>query len=356
SPHLNERQRRLWAGAQARALGRGGIAAVARETGMSRSTVQTGAGEIDSGDEVTTRVRRPGAGRPRAEARDPDLLAALDNLVEPTTRGDPMSALRWTSKSTRNLADELTREGHAVSTNTVADLLEDMEFSLQAPSKQKEGSSHPDRDAQFRYIHDRAKEYLGATEPVISVDTKKKELIGEYRIRGREYQPKSSPERVNVHDFIDPDVAKAVPYGVDDIGADVGWVSVGEDHDTAGFAVETIRSWWEMVGALSYPKAHRLLITADAGGGNGYRNRLWKVELAELASETGLEITVCHFPPGRSKWNNIEHRLFSHITMNWRGRPLISHEVVVNLIGATKTRSGLKVHAHRDRASYPTGL
>ena len=356
SPHLNERQRRLLAGAQARAVGRGGVAAVARASGMSRSTVSTGAAEVDEGPELTERVRRPGAGRPRIEDRDPGLVEALDALVEPTARGDPESPLRWTCKSTRNLADALTEAGHPVSAQVVAELLAALGYSLQATSKQVEGSSHPDRNAQFGYINDLAAEHLDSAQPVISVDTKKKELVGNYANGGQEWQPAGEPVRVEVHDFIDPAVGKAIPYGVYDVAADQGWVSVGADHDTAAFAVATIGRWWDMVGAVAYPKAKRLLITADAGGSNSYRSRLWKVELAKLAADAGLDITVCHFPPGTSKWNKIEHRLFSHISMNWRGRPLTSHEVVVDLIAGTTTRTGLKVRAELDRASYPKGI
>jgi transposase len=356
APHLNERQRRLLAGAQARALGRGGVAAVARASGMSRSTVQTGAREVDEGPEQTTRVRRAGAGRPRLIDKDPALLSNLDDLVEPTARGSPMSPLRWTCKSTRNLADELAAQGHAISPNTVAELLHYMGYSLQAPSKQVEGARHPDRDGQFRYINAQAGAYLGDGEPVISVDTKKKEVVGNLKNGGREWQPKGEPVRVDVHDFPDPEVGKAIPYGVYDIGADAGFVVVGDDHDTAAFAVATIARWWDTVGAVAYPAAKRLLITADAGGSNGYRNRLFKVELAKLAERAGIAITVCHFPPGTSKWNKIEHRLFSHISMNWRGRPLESHEVVVDLIAATKTRTGLTVRAALDHSYYPTGI
>jgi hypothetical protein len=356
SPHLNERQRRLWAGAQARALGRGGIAMVARATGLSRSTVQTGAAEVDAGPALTERVRRPGAGRPRVEDHDPQIIEALDALVEPTARGDPESPLRWTCKSTRNLADALTASGHPVSAHVVAELLAALGYSLQATSKQIEGSAHPDRNAQFGHINDLAAEFLAATQPVISVDTKKKELVGNYANRGREWQLAGEPVRVEVHDFIDPAVGKAIPYGVYDLAANERWVSVGEDHDTAAFAVATIARWWDMVGAVAYPKAKRLLVTADAGGSNSYRNRLWKVELAKLAAQAGLDITVCHFPPGTSKWNKIEHRLFSHISMNWRGRPLTSHDVVVDLIAGTSTRTGLKVRAELDHGTYPKGI
>jgi hypothetical protein len=356
SPHLDERQRRLLAGAQARALGRGGIAMVARASGMARSTVRIGTSEIDQGPELTRRARRPGAGRPKATVHDPGLLAALDALVEPTARGDPESPLRWTCKSTHKLADELGAQGHRVSARTVAELLVGMDYSLQATSKQVEGAQHPDRDGQFRYLNEQARQQLADSQPVISVDTKKKEVVGNLANKGREWQPKGAPVRVDVHDFPDPNIGKAIPYGVYDLGADQGWVTVGDDHDTAAFAVATIRRWWQMVGKVAYPDAARLLVTADAGGSNSYRSRLWKVELGKLAAETGLAITVCHFPPGTSKWNRIEHRLFSQISMNWRGRPLVSHEVVVDLIGATTTRTGLRVRAELDRGAYPTGV
>ncbi len=355
-PQLDERQRRLLAGAQARALGRGGVAVVARTSGMSHSTVHLGIREIDQGPQPAGRIRRPGAGRPKATDRDPGLLAALDALVEPTSRGDPESPLRWTCTSTRKLADELTAQGHRVSARTVARLLGAMDYSLQAPRKQVEGAQHPDRDGQFRYLAEQATGHLAAGQPVISVDTKKKEVVGTLAGKGREWQPKGSPVRVDVHDVPDPQVGKAIPYGVYDLGADQGWVTVGDDHDTAAFAVATIGRWWQMVGKLAYPQASRLLITADAGGSGGYRSRLWKVELGKLAAETGLQVTVCHFPPGTSKWNRIEHRLFSQISMNWRGRPLVSHEVIVDLIGKTTTRTGLTVRTELDRGSSPTGV
>jgi transposase len=355
SPHLNERQRRLWAGVEARSLGRGGITAVAKATGMSRSTVQVAVSELASGAPVSERVRRPGAGRKALVETDPGLLKALDDLVEPTARGDPMSPLRWTAKSLRTLADELTRQGHPVGASKVGQLLRALGYSLQAPAKEVEGSQHEDRDAQFRHINDQAQKHLDAGQPVISIDTKKKEIVGNFANKGREYRPKGDPEEVNVHDFPDKELGKAIPFGVWDMTADEGFVVVGADHDTAEFAVATISRWWDMVGADAYPEATRLLITADAGGSNGYRLRLWKLELAKLAERTGLQITVCHFPPGTSKWNKIEHRLWSHVSMNWRGRPLTSHEVVVNLIGATKTRTGLTVRAHLDRGSYPAG-
>jgi len=355
SPHLNERQRRLWAGVEVRSFGRGGIAAVARATGMSRSTIGNALTELDGGAEPSERVRRRGAGRKPLIDLDPGLLMALDDLVEPTARGDPMSPLRWTAKSVRRLAEELTAQGHPVSASKVGQLLRAMDYSLQAPAKENEGAQHPDRDAQFGHINQQAKLHLDAGQPVISIDTKKKEVVGNLANKGREYQPKGTPERVAVHDFPDPKVGKAIPFGVYDLGTDEGFVVVGDDHDTAAFAVATVGRWWDMVGSVAYPDATQLLITADAGGSNSYRNRLWKVELAKLAERTGLAITVCHFPPGTSKWNRVEHRLWSHVTMNWRGRPLTSHQVVVNLIGSTTTRTGLKVRAELDRTNYPTG-
>jgi transposase len=355
-PHLDERQRRIVAGAEARAWGRGGIGIVARVTGMSRSTVQDAVAEIDAGVEPTTRVRRPGGGRKRLAQTDPTLLADLEALVAPASRGDPESPLRWTAKSTRTLAGELAARGHRISHVVVGELLRGLGYSLQSTAKTKEGSHHPDRDAQFRYLGDQAAAHLGQGQPVISVDTKKKELVGAYANKGREWQPKGIPEKVKVHDFIDPSLGKAIPYGVYDVGLNEGWVSVGVDHDTSAFAVATIRRWWEMVGSTTYPNATRLLISADGGGSNGYRSRLWKLELGRLAEEKGLEITVCHLPPGTSKWNRIEHRLFSHISMNWRGRPLVTHEVIVSLIASTTTRKGLKVRAELDTATYETGV
>jgi hypothetical protein len=287
---------------------------------------------------------------------DPGLADALSGLVEPTRRGDPESALCWTTLSTRNLADELSAAGHPVSADTVARLLREQGFSLQANAKTIEGNQHPDRDAQFGYLNEQAREHTDAGEPVISVDTKKKELVGPFKNAGKEWRPAGNPEQVNVHDFIDPQLGRANPYGVYDIAADTGWVSVGTDHDTAAFAVETIRRWWHSVGQRTYPQASRLLITADGGGSNGYRTRLWKPELADLAAQTGLAISVCHLPPGTSKWNKIEHQMFSHISMNWRGRPLTSHDVIVNTIAATTTRTGLQVHAELDTGSYPSGI
>jgi len=355
-PHLDERQRRIVAGSTARLVGTGGIAAVAEGSGMSRSTLQKAVGEIDAGVEVSARVRPPGAGRPKAVDAQPGLLMALDDLVEPESRGDPMCPLRWTTKSTRKLADELRAQGFEISHVTVAELLHEMGYSLQAPAKENEGTQHPDRDAQFHHLNAQVEAHLGAGQPVISVDTKKKEVVGNLRNAGREWQPAKTPARVDVHDFPDPEVGKAVPYGVYDIAANEGFVVVGDDGDTAAFAVASIRRWWDQVGRAAYPGATRLLITADAGGSNGYRTRLWKLELSRLAAEAGLEITVCHFPPGTSKWNKVEHRLFSAITMNWRGRPLTSHRVVVDLIAATTTTTGLKVRAQLDQGYYPTGI
>jgi AcrR family transcriptional regulator len=352
-PHLNERQRRVCAAAEARALGHGGIARVARAAGLSRPTIYQGLRDLDQ-PPLPGRVRRAGGGRPAARDRDPELLAALDALIEPDTRGDPESPLRWTCKSTRQLAAALTAQGHPVSHSTVADLLRAADYSLQAPRKTLEGSAHPDRDAQFRYLNERTKAFQAAGLPVISVDTKKKELVGPFKNGGREWRPQGRPELVNVHDFPAADVGKAIPYGVYDVTHDAGWVAVGQDHDTASFAVATISRWWEAVGQPTYPRASHLLISADGGGSNGYRTRLWKTEMQRFADATGLHVTVCHLPPGTSKWNKIEHRLFAHISTNWRGRPLVSHEVVVELIGATTTRTGLRVRAERDTRRYPT--
>ena len=355
-PHLDERSTRLVLAGEARSLGHGGIAAVARASGASRSRIAAGVADLESGAEPLGRVRRPGGGRKAAGVADPGLVPALLGLVEPTRRGDPESPLCWTTLSVRRLADQLSAAGHPVSQETVAKLLRAEGFSLQANAKTLEGAQHPDRDAQFGYLNDQAAEHLEAGEPVVSVDTKKKELVGPYKNNGAEWQPTGSPEQVKVHDFIDPALGKANPYGVYDIAADAGWVSVGTDHDTAAFAVNTIRSWWQTTGRTAYPDAARLLITCDGGGSNGYRTRLWKTELAALAEQTGLAITVCHLPPGTSKWNKIEHRLFSHISMNWRGRPLTSHEVIVETIAATTTRTGLSVHAELDTGTYPTGV
>jgi hypothetical protein len=355
-PLLDERQSRLLLGSFARLLGRGGKTAVAEAAGVSRSTVIAGAKEVAGGAGPSGRVRAPGAGRKKAVDKNPDLLLELDDLVSPETRGDPMSSLRWTLKSTYELARTLQGKGFEVSSTLVGELLRDMGYSLQGVAKQKEGTAHPDRDGQFRYLNSLVAERLAAGQPVISVDTKKKELVGEYANGGKEWQPKGEPERAKTHDFIDPEMGKAIPYGVLDVGANEGWVSVGDDADTAAFAANTVRSWWQLMGRDRYPEATTLLICADAGGSNSYRNRLWKVELAKLAGETGLEITVCHYPPGTSKWNKIEHRLFSFITKNWRGRPLTSYRVIVELISATTTTKGLKVQAALDEGHYPTGI
>jgi hypothetical protein len=355
-PHLDERQRRLWAGAEAAAVGHGGIAAVSRATGMRERTVARGAREVRAGAAPTGRVRAPGGGRKRLTQTDPGLLPALLGLIEPDERGDPESPLRWTTKSTRTLAAELTRQGHLVSAHTVADLLHGQGFSLQGNVKTIEGTQHPDRDGQFRYLNQQVTAHQDAGQPVVSVDTKKKEQVGRFANGGREWRPAGDPVRVADHDFADRTQrgAMVAPYGVYDLAANTGWVNVGIDHDTAAFAVESLRRWWRGAGAARYPHATQLLITADAGGSNSYRCRAFKAELAGLAAETGLVITVCHFPPGTSKWNKIEHRLFAHITHNWRGRPLTSHQVVVNTIAATTTRAGLRVHAELDTGAYPT--
>ncbi|WP_329580206.1 ISAzo13 family transposase [Streptomyces sp. NBC_01361] len=355
-PHLDERQRRLLMAAEARGLGHGGVRAVAQAAAVSETTVRKGVFELEAGEAPLGRVRRSGGGRKRVVDLNPGLRSALLALVEPDVRGDPMSPLRWTVKSTRTLARELTRAGHQVSADTVADLLREEGFSLQANAKTIEGSQHPDRDAQFRYLNEQAREHRDTGQPVISVDTKKKELVGEFQNNGRQWQPMDVPVPVNVHDFADPELGKAVPYGIYDLAANTGWVNVGIDHDTAAFAVESIRRWWHGQGKAAYRQAARLLITADAGGSNGHRTRAWKLELAQFAAETGLTITVCHLPPGTSKWNKIEHRLFSHITMNWRGRPLTSHEVILQTIAATTTRTGLRVEAALDTNAYPTGV
>ncbi|MER6046610.1 ISAzo13 family transposase [Streptomyces sp. NPDC001793] len=358
-PHLNERQRRLMLANEARLLGHGGVRAVARIARVSESTIRKGVIELEAGGEPLAegRVRRPGGGRHRSVERDPELLPALLRLVEPDERGDPMSPLRWTTKSLRNLAEELTRQGHAISPVTVGKLLRENGFSLQVASKKLEGKQHPDRDAQFRYINEQVKEHQDDGEPVISVDTKKKEILGQLLNPGQQWRPKGDPVEVEDHSFfLAPNGETAIPYGIYDMTAGTGWVNVGVDHDTSTFAVASIRRWWRARGQLDYPHATRLLITADAGGSNGYRYRVWRSELAGLASQTGLNITVCHFPPGTSKWNKVEPRLFSHITMNWRGRPLTSHEVVVQSIAATRTRTGLRVEAALDPRAYPLGI
>jgi len=355
APILDERQRRVLAGAGARRLGRGGIKLVAAAIGASADTVGKGAAELEAGLVVDGRVRVKGAGRPSAERKDPHVWATLDALVDPVTRGDPMSALRWTTKSTVKLAEALTAAGHRVGPKTVARLLKDHGYSLQANAKKLEGAQHPDRDAQFGYLNAQVSAFAGAGLPVISVDSKKKENIGRFSNGGAEYAPKGEPEATNTYDFIG-ELGKVAPYGVYDLGANTGWVNVGTDADTGAFAVESIRRWWAKIGHPAYPDAKELLITADGGGSNGARLRLWKTELAELAIETGLQITVCHLPPGTSKWNKIEHRMFSAITMNWRGRPLETHEVVVQTIAATTTKTGLTIQAMLDTNTYEKGI
>ena len=363
--YLNERQRRVLAAAEAKVIGHGGISQVAAATGLARGTIMAGLQEFDAahggfaaGHQVAPplSVRRPGGGRKSATAKDPTLMADLLALVEPTTRGDPMAPLRWTCKSLRTLAEELHVLGHAISHVLVGQLLQAQGYSLQANAKVIEGKQSPDRDTQFRHINAAASAAIARRQPVISVDTKKKELVGRFKNGGKEWQPAGTPEQVKVHDFVDKELGRANPYGVYDIAADQGWVSVGTDHDTAAFAVQTIRRWWSMMGKARYPKAKELTITADGGGSNGHRVRLWKLELSKFARDSGLTIRVCHFPPGTSKWNKIEHRLFSFITMNWRARPLVSHEVIVNLIASTKTSTGLVVHAELDTNDYPKGV
>jgi Rhodopirellula transposase DDE domain len=355
-PHLTEwQQRRLLFGAAARALGDGGVSRVARLAEASRPTIRRGAAELDQPANPRGRIRQH-EGPKRRRDTDPGLLVALDRLVDPDSRGDPQSPLRWTCKSTRELAEALTAQGHPVSDDTVGRLLREQGYRLQRTLKTLESAQHPGRDAQFRYLNEQAKQHLTTGQPVVSVDTKKQELVGRFANGGREWRPSGEPEAVNIHDFPDLALGKAIPYGVSDLGRNSGWVSVGTDHHTAAFAVQTLRRWWEQVGRVAYPKAEQLLVTADAGGSYGCRVRAWKTELARLANETGLQITVCHLPPGTSKWNRIEHRLFSAISMNWRGRPLTSHEVIVELIGATTTHTGLRVRAELDCGRYPLGV
>ena len=353
-PHLNEKQRRVLLAAEAKVLGWGGISKVAKATGVSRVTIHKALAEVEGKKVIAERVRKPGGGRKDITEDYPEILEKLEALVDPVTRGDPRSPLRWTCKSTRQLSQELERKGYFTSNVTVADLLHRLGYSLQANAKTLEGASHPDRDEQFQYINAQVKAFLRRHQPVISVDTKKKELVGQFKNVGREWQPKGNPEHVEIHDFASPEFPKVIPYGVYDIGKNMGWVNVGMDHDTASFAVTSIRRWWLAMGQEIYPRATDLLICADCGGSNGYRVRLWKIELQGFASETGLRVTICHFPPGTSKWNKVEHRLFSHISMNWRGRPLVSHQVMVNLIGETTTRTGLEVQAELDKGKYPT--
>jgi transposase len=356
-PHMNERQRRVVAGAAAEMFGRGGKTAVAVASGMSRNTVIKAESEVAAGIEPAARLRAPGAGDKSLIERQPNILDALDELVYPETRGNPMSRLRWTSKSSPKLAEELMTQGYEVSARSVQRLLHRLGYSLQANAKVTEGRQHPDRDAQFHYLNEMADTFIDDDQPVISVDTKKKELIGDYANGGAEWEPEGQPVRVNVHDFADRDLGehgKAIPYGIYDVANDEGWVNVGDTADTAEFAVESIRRWWTQMGHDRFPGAERLLITADAGGSNGYRLKAWKVQLARLAAETGLDITVCHYPPGTSKWNRIEHRMFSFITMNWRGRPLTSLRVIIELISATTTATGLTIQADYDPHWYPT--
>jgi Rhodopirellula transposase DDE domain len=356
APVLDERARRLVVAAEAVALGRGGITRVARATGVAREVIRTGIAELSAGEQLPAgRVRRPGGGRKPTVETDPTLWPDLERLVDPVTRGDPASALRWTCKSLRTLAAELGRLGHRVSHRLVADLLHAAGYSLQGTRKTLEGADHPDRDAQFAHLNARVQEHLAAGEPAISVDTKKKELVGPFKNGGREWQPAGQPEAVRVHDFVVPELGRVSPYGVYDLAHNTGWVNVGIDHDTAAFAVESIRRWWTQMGRAVYPRATRLLITADGGGSNGARVRLWKLELQRLADETGLQIAVCHLPPGTSKWNRIEHRLFSFISQNWRGRPLVSYAVIVSLIAATTTAAGLRVGCQLDTNTYPAG-
>jgi hypothetical protein len=357
APFMDERLRRLWAGAEAEVLGHGGIVVLQRATGLSRTTVRAGRDELraDASPEDVVAVRRPGGGRPRLETTQPELAATLESLVEPLTRGDPESPLRWTSKSTRTLSEELRKRGFRASPQKVGELLHSLGYSLQSTRKVIEGNQHPDRNAQFEFINARVASAQERGEPVISVDTKKKELVGDFKNAGREWQPKGEPVNVRVHDFIDKDLGKAIPYGVYDVTADQAWVNVGIDHDTAEFAVESIWQWWRRMGRKAYPAARELLVTADGGGSNASRSRLWKVELQKLADRTGLQIGVSHFPPGTSKWNKVEHRLFCHITENWRGRPLVDLETIVQLIGSTRTRTGLRVKAGLDTHAYPIG-
>jgi transposase len=354
---LDEKSRRLFVAAECKAWGPGGISAVSRATGVSRQVIRQGLKDLEQPPtDPGGRIRRPGGGRKKVKQKDPTLVADLEKLLESTTRGDPERCLRWTCKSVRRLAEDLEEMGHPVSYPVVAELLHELDYSLQSNRKTKEGDGHPDRNAQFEHINARVKQYIGLRQPVISVDTKKKELVGDFRNSGQIWRPKGKPVKVRVHDFVIPELGRAAPYGVYDLAQNTGWVSVGVDHDTASFAVETIRRWWHAMGKENYPQAQRLLITADGGGSNGSRLRLWKLELQMLADETGLAIAVSHFPPGTSKWNKIEHRLFSFISKNWRGQPLTSLKVIISLIAGTTTRKGLKVHAEIDDGRYPAGI
>ena len=355
-PFLDERQRRLFAAAEARAAGWGGVSAASRATGIARSTIDRALDDLDAGLAADDRVRRVGGGRKELTTIDPELVVDLERIVAPTTRGDPEQPLRWTIKSLRQIAKALNELGHCISHTKVGGLLRRLGYSLQANRKTREGTNHPDRNAQFDYINQTVGAALAAAQPAISVDTKKKELVGDFKNAGRTWRPQGEPEAVRVHDFLIPELGKAIPYGVYDIGANSGWVSLGIDHDTAAFAVNAIRSWWQEMGQPRYPQATRLVITADSGGSNSTRNRLWKTELQRLADETGLTLMLRHLPPGTSKWNRIEHRLFSFITGNWRGRPLLSHQVIIELIAGTRTQTGLVVRCRLDEADYPKGI
>jgi transposase len=358
APLMDERVTRRWAAAEAHALGWGGASAVAKATGLSRTTIRSGLAELHHprAEPPTERTRRPGAGRPRLADRDPKLLDDLHTLLEPDTRGDPEAPLLWTSKSTRHLAEALVALGHDISHDSVGRLLEEIGYRLQANRKTEEGSDHPDRDAQFGYINRCIRRFQKRHQPVVSVDAKKRELVGNYRNPGREWRPEGTPQRVRTHDFRDKELGVAIPYGVYDLTRNDGWVSVGIDHNTAEFATESVRRWWERMGSLAYPDADELLLTADGGGSNGSRARLWKLKVQRLADRLGLRISVCHFPPGTSKWNRVEHRMFCHITENWRGRPLVSRAVIVNSIGRVRTREGLRIEAELDTNSYPKGI
>ncbi len=359
---MDERMCRWWAGSEALIRGRGGITLVSQATGLNRNTVAEGVKEIQQGETVLgsregrAAIRRPGGGRKSLGEHNPGLKAALERLVEPATRGDPTSPLRWTCKSVRRLAQELQSQGYKISPPTVAELLYQMDYSLQANRKTREGAKHPDRNSQFEFIAARTQEFMALGQPVVSIDNKKCERVGDFKNAGREWRPKGSPEQVRIYDFVDPMLGKAILHGIYDVGNNSGWVSVGIDHDTAEFAVESLRRWWKQMGLKVYPEATQLLITADGGGSNNYRSRLWKIQLQNLVDETGLKITVCHFPPGTSKWNKIEHRMFCHITENWRGQPLVSHEVIINLISGTTTAKGLKIQASLDTNRYPKGI
>jgi hypothetical protein len=359
APVMDERMRRHWAASEACELAWGGVSWVAKATGLSRNTIAAGIEELKTqmgASGANPRIRRPGAGRKTLDHHDPDLWAALDALVEPATRGDPETPLRWTCKSTRRLAQELCRQDHPISPGTVASMLRDLGYSLQANRKTREGDDHPDRNAQFEYISQQVRRLQKRGQPVVSVDTKKKELVGDFKNPGQEWRPQGEPEEVRVHDFQDPELGKAIPYGVYDLVNNQGWVSVGIHRDTAQFAARTIQRWWESMGTKRFPRAGELLITADGGGSNSYRSRLWKVALQNLANNLDLSLRICHFPPGTSKWNKIEHRLFSFITQNWRGKPLVSHQAIVNLIASTTTTTGLTVHAELDTDVYATGI